>query len=60
MALEHWSGMMAGGENAEYFYNQSDHACWAARKMGDRLEVRNPAKRDLTREQIEALFRDPS
>ena len=39
MALEHWSGMMAGGENAEYFYNQSDRGCWAARKLGDRLEV---------------------
>ncbi len=60
MALEHWNGMMAGGENAEYFYHQSHRGCWAARKMGDRLEARNPAKRDLTREQVEALFRDPS
>ena len=60
MALEHWSGMMAAGENAEYFYNQSHRGCWAARKMGERLEARNPAKRDLTRKQVEALFRDPS
>jgi hypothetical protein len=58
MALEHWSVTMAGGENAEYFYNQSDRGCWAARKVGDRLEALNPAKRDLTREQVEALFRE--
>ncbi len=60
MALEHWSGMMAGGENAECFYKQSDRGCWAARKVGDRLEAHNPAKRALAREQVEALFRDPS
>jgi hypothetical protein len=60
MALEHWSGKTADGKKAEYFYNETPDLCWASRKVGDHLETRNPAKRGLTRKQIEALFRDKS
>jgi hypothetical protein len=31
----------------------------ALRKVGDHLQTRNPAKRGLSRKQVEALFRDP-
>jgi hypothetical protein len=49
MAFEHWLAKTAEDEEAEYFYNQTDTACWALKNVGDHLQTRSPAKRDLTR-----------
>jgi hypothetical protein len=42
MAFEHWNGKTANWEKAEYFYKQNDRGCWASRKIGDHLQMRNP------------------
>lgn len=59
-ARRKWVERTADGKKTEYFYNQTPGLCWASRKTGDHLETCNPAKRGLTRKQIEALFHDPS
>ena len=56
MALEHWNREMSDGDTAEYFYNQTPLLCWASKKVGSRLETRDPAPRGLTHKQVEALF----
>lgn len=55
-----WMAVTFQGKAAEYYYYESESACWASRKIGDICPIPKRVPRGLTNKQVQELLDIPS